>query len=362
MKHLLIILLLLCNIHSKAQDCNKEQLKTLEGKWLPQPGDAVGGNYRRPSTAEIAGAKKTLAKIKQFFQEKYRPVGMDTYHHYHFLAEESTDKNIYGNSSVYTIRNFLFHCVKGKKETSEEGLGSYVHINPVDLLKFSSIPVLNEYGKVNEMPGFHALTSSQCPNGKLPDFSEGYYILETISSYIVFITHKGKQPFRYVSRKEFLEKQIAICEANLKDLNKHYTSKTWKEQLEMFPQFREKMLKDSKEHLAMYERPINAYKEDLKKDAAWLNEMSIVQQVSVKDPKTNQHQYSRFDFTSLKDPYNNFFVPIMPNPDYYNRKLPKWEPQFIVIDIREHNSFISKEVRKVVEKNIDFFRGLVKSE
>ncbi len=259
MKCLIIFLLCLYGNAAFAQDCNSEQLKTLPGKWLPQPKDAVGGNYKNPTAAEIAGAKKILNQIKQLFQEQYKPVGMDTYHHFHFLAEESTDKNIYGNMSTYTIRNFLLHCVKGRKETSAEGVGSFVHINPIGIIsgnEFSEIPVYDEHGKSNDGPGFYSLSPGECPGGKLPDFSKGYHIVESVNSYTVWIGHEGRQPFRYVSRKEFLEKQVAICEAKLKELRQLYSSKSWKDNLEMYPQSRENILNDMKQTLGIYENAI----------------------------------------------------------------------------------------------------------
>ncbi|HRE51222.1 MAG TPA: hypothetical protein PK339_07370 [Flavitalea sp.] len=226
MKKIFIFLLCLYGVTVSAQNqpasesgCDKEQLKTLPGKWLPQPGDAVGGNYKKPATAEIAGAKKTLNQIKQFFQEQYKPVGMDAYHHFHFMADESNNKNIYGNSSTYTIRNFLLVCAKGRKETSAEGVGSFVHINPGGIYDrdFSEIPIYDEYGKINNSPGFYSLTATDCAGGKLPDFSKGYHIVERGNNYTAWISYEGRQPFRYVSRKEFLEKQVAVCEAELKE-------------------------------------------------------------------------------------------------------------------------------------------------
>ena len=111
-----------------------------------------------------------------------------------------------------------------------------------------------------------------------------------------------------------------------------------------------------KQTLAIYEIPLQAYRQDLKKDAAWLNEIAIVNYLSAPDSDT-KNNYMRYSFTTLGDVYMN--VPIMPNPGYYNRSLPKWTPQFIRIDVREANRFISENVRKVVEENIDFFRGLL---
>ena len=355
MKKLFIFLLCLYSTTVSAQDCDREALKTLPGKWLPQPGYSVTGKL---SAAEIAGAKKVLNQIQQMFQEKYKPVGMDAYHHHHYLKDDAADKNNYGNNATYTIRNFLLVCVKGRKETSAEGVGSFVRINPGGMFgeKLSEIPVYDEYGKINSSPGFYSLTPTDCVGGKLPDFSDGYHIVEGVNSYTVWITREGQQPFRYVSRKEFWEKQVAVLEAELKEKNKYYSSKGWKENLEKFPQSRGDMLNSMKQTLAIYEMPLQAYRQDLQKDADWLNEMAIVNYLSTTGPGT-KNNYMRYNFTTLDNIY--MFVPIMPNPGYYNRSLPKWTPQFIRIDVREANQFISKNVRKLVEENIDFFKSLL---
>ena len=190
MKKLFIFLLCLYSTTVSAQDCDREALKTLPGKWLPQPGYSVTGKL---SAAEIAGAKKVLNRIQQMFQEKYKPVGMDAYHHHHYLKDDAADKNNYGNNATYTIRNFLLVCVKGRKETSAEGVGSFVRINPGGMFgeKLSEIPVYDEYGKINSSPGFYGFSASDCPGGKLPDFSDGYHIVERVNSYEVWISREG---------------------------------------------------------------------------------------------------------------------------------------------------------------------------
>lgn len=358
MKHLIFFLLFLGYTQSLAQDCDKNQLKTLPGKWLPQPADSYTGKL---SATDMAGAKKVLDQIQKLFREKYKPVGMDTYDHYHYIKGDDDNKNIYGNPAMYTIRNFQFICSDGKKKTAAEGVGSFVYINSPGLFgdDFNEIPLFDERGKLNENIGFNTLSPINCPEGKLPDFSDGYHIVDGGYYYSVWIAYEGKQPFRYVSRKEFLQKQVAIYEEKLKDLNKHYSSALWKEQLEKNPESRERILDDMKKILAVYELPLQDYRNDLKKDAAWLNEMAIVNFLIPSKPgsKTN---YFRYNFTTLDDPY--MLVPYMPNPDYYNRNLPKWVPQFIRIQVRYYdyyNTFISINVRKVVDENIDFFKSLL---
>jgi len=355
MKKLLIFILCLYGVTSAAQDCDTEALKTQPGKWLPQPGDEVHSGTRSPAAADAAGTKKVFSQIVKLFQEKYKPIGADTYN---YLTHNITPgSSTYGNWYIYTISNFRFLCVNGKKSRNSEGVSSSVHVNPARLsgsIQVLEMPIYKENGEVSSEAtstgGFHSLSSRECPGGKLPDLSNGYHSTEGFNDYYVWITREGKLPYRYVSRKEFLEKQVAICEAQLKELNQHYSSKGWKEQLEMFPQFREKMLADSKKHLSMHEKPLEAYRQDLEKDAAWLNEMAVVKQETISG-------VYRYVFTTVGDGY--MAVPIMPNPDYYDHKLPKWAPQFMVINVGRTDGFIGQNVRKIVDENIDFFKSLL---
>lgn len=354
MKYLLIFMLCLGGLTALAQDCDKEQLKKEPGKWLPQPGDQVLSGTIKPSAADAAGAKTVFNKIGKMFQQEYKPLGVDVNN---YLTHNITQGSPYGNSYIYTLSNFMFTCINGKRSRNSEAVSSSVYINPVQLsnIRLSEISVYNESGEVSSEAensgGFYALSPREFKGGKLPDLSKGYYSFKNGYDYQVWITYDGKMPFRYVSRKEFLEKQVLIGEAKLKELNKHYSSKDFKELLEMLPENKEKMLEAKKNHLATFEKPIEAYRQDLKKDAAWLAEMAVVKRESVSG-------VYKYVFTTLDDPYMSA-VPIMPNPDYYNRKLPKSAAQFIVIDIGRTDGFIGENVQKVVDKNIDFFKSLL---
>lgn len=360
MKYLIISLLCLYGATASAQDCDSEQLKTVPGKWLPQPGDEVHAGTPRPAAADAAGAKSVFNRIGKMFQQEYKPAGVDVYN---YLTHNITPGSAYGNGYIYTLSNFRFLCINGKRTKNSEGVSSSVYINPGWLsgTKLSEMPIYNEYGKVNPETagscGFYSLSPRECKGGKLPDLSNGYHSIEGVNNYYVWITYEGKLPYRYVSRKEFLEKQVAICEANLKELNQFYSSKGWKEQFEAFPEYKEKMLAGRKSNLSMHEDPLEAYRRDLKKDAAWLNEMAVVKPVSLRDPKTNVYLYSRYDFTTVDDP--SMVVPIMPNPGYYNRNLPKSAPQFMVINVGRTDGFIGVNIRKVVDDNIAFFKSLL---
>lgn len=336
----LLFLLVLCGITVSAQDCDKEALKSLPGKWLPQPGDEVHSGTRRPAAADAAGAKKIFSQIGKLFQEKYKPVGVDVYNY--LTHNTSPVSSTYGNWYIYTISNFMFYCSNGKKSRNSEGVSSSVHINPGGALtvNFSEMPVYDENGKLRSEAtntgGFYSLSPRECKGGRLPDISNGYHIVEGFKDYYVWITYEGKQPFRYVSRKEFLEKQVVLLEAQRK----------------------ERKPGDSKEFLSsFFEMPLEAYRQDLKKDSVWLSEIAVVKNEPITDPATKKYLFSRYTFTTLDDP--SMMVPIMPNPGYYNRSLPKWAPQFMVINVGRTDGFIGQNIRKVVDENISFFTSML---
>ncbi len=353
MKNLLFLMLLIVVVNAIAQEpgCDPEALKKIKGVWLtPRP----DGTVNKPVTADIAAAKKILDAIGQRFQEQYTPIGVDARHNY-FFDNDMGYYPRYGNPYSYTMLNFNFFCLHGKKTTSGEGDGTHVYFNNESTV---DIPVYNEYGEVStvfaNVGWFQALSSFHCPDGKLPDVSKGYHVYGDENGYNLWFVHNGKLPFRYVTRKEFLEKQVAIIEAQLKEQEKKLSSPEMKAAMEANPAYKEQMMEGIKTNMAMHRKPLESYQNDLKKDAAWLNEMAIVGLSVVND-------VYRYVFTTLDDPENlQMRIPIMPNPDYYDRKLPKWAPQHITIHL---NGNIKKEYvrnqRKLIDDNIEFFKSIV---
>lgn len=336
--------------NASAQDCSKEALRKIKGVWLPSKQNNVLDN---PAPADIAGAKKILDDVRKLAQEQYIPVGADSRHHYVFEKDLGIYPR-YGNPYHYTLRNYEFYCLNGKKTTSAEGPGTYVYFNNEAT---KEIPIYKDYddfginSDVNSNGGFMSLNSFHCSNGKLPDVTKGYYCFGDENDYNYWFVRDSKLPFRYVSRKEFLQKQVAINEAHIKAFEKKMLSPEMKAIINANPEYKKQMM----DGLSIYEKPLDAYKIDLKKDSAWLNEMAIV------DFRVGAAT-SRYVFTTLDDPENmHLFIPIMPNPGYYNRKLPKWVPQYISINIRGNTGKeYVRNVRKLMEDNVEFFKGLVK--
>lgn len=345
MKYLILLVLCLYTAAIAAQqapsvDCDSEALMKQPGKWLPSAGDEVDTGTLRPTPADAAATRKLFGRISTFFREKYVPIGADVYDYLTHHISSGTISNGY----IYTLSNFRWICVNGKKTKNSEAVSSAIHVNPDGALGvwFREMPIYNERGVVSPEAagslGFYALTPRECPNGKLPDSSKGHFIVQGINESYVWITYPGKLPYRYVTRKEFLEKQIALLEAQRK----------------------ERKPGDPQEFLStFFEKPLEAYRNDLKKDTAWLNAIAIVKPEVIKDFSSTRYLYSRYGFTTLTDPVMS--VPILPNPAYYNRNLPKSSPQLMIIRTGRTDNFIGQNFRKIVEENLGFFKSLLGS-
>lgn len=333
-------------------DCNPEALKKIQGVWLASRPDGI---LNGPAPADVAAAKKILDAIRRRFQEQYKPIGVDA-RHYNNYEKDMGHYPRYGDSYTYTMLNFNFYCLHGKKTTSAEGDGTHVRFNNESTV---DIPIYNEYGEVGtvftNVGWFQALNSFHCPDGKLPDVSKGYHIFGDENNYYVWFTYNGKLPFRYVTRKEFLEKQVAIIEAQIKELEKKMLSPEMKAAMEANPAFKEQMTEGMKTNIAMHRKPLESYQNDLKKDAAWLKEMAIVNFSMFEG-------VSRYVFFTMLDDLQNWqlSIPIMPNPGYYDSKLPKWAPQYISIHLNGNikNEYVRNQ-RKLIDDNITFFKSII---
>jgi hypothetical protein len=192
-------------------------------------------------------------------------------------------------------------------------------------------PKIYEKPDENNLPGegFYSIK-------KMPVEKDGNFFFEedaglglgvTGKSRTWMITRDNKLPFAYVTKKEFLEKQknmlILAMPKAIEGSNQNFKTKT--EQ-------------DFKKALAK----IEAF---LKMPSGELDQPAIVKQ----DP----NDYLSFLFTTNDDPFRK--VLIKPNPGYFNSKLPRSSPQFIVVNvIGNNNEPVAAKVMTDVIKDLDF--------
>ncbi|HUR04211.1 MAG TPA: hypothetical protein VM347_16820 [Nonomuraea sp.] len=144
-----------------------------------------------------------------------------------------------------------------------------------------------------------------------------------------WLTRAGALPFRFVTRREFLTKQIEILRAKSRP---------------------------STGLLAYYQRLLS----DATDDVAFVKEAEV--------PGLTERGYV---FTTLEDRANRIYVTV--NPDYYDRSLPKSAPQHILIRLRHEDMTLLnhlgngprhlesfQKLREIVRANLPEFRSMVK--
>ena len=345
-----------------AQGCDSEKVKTAPGSWTTYDDQNIGGL----TAAELAAERKLIASINQIFQDNYKPVGVTARHSANYDMKPSEidtrHPNRYGHPYYYLLMNFPNYCKDGKVLKHDHSSATMIINvnNGPDIGHFyDDIAITGPDGEVNSDAhiGYRILSKDFFSNGKLPDLSAGWFAYggtnaSYTSDYFWWITRKGKElPFQYVTRKEFLQKQVAVQQAYIAAAKKQRDNKETQNVYKQSGQL-DYFLNAQNSLIAKLEKTLAAYQKDLGKDESWLNEVSVIKE-------SYSGEVTRFDFTTLND--QDYFVPVKPNSDYYNRKLPKSEPQFMTIWIRvsagENPSILG--MKKVVEDNVDKFVSMV---
>lgn len=351
-----------CNIVPAQTGCDAEKIKTAPGTWTTYDDQNTGGL----TAAELAAERKLIASINQIFQDNYKPVGVTARHSANYDMKSSDidtrHPNRYGHPYYYLLMNFPNYCKGGKVEKHDHSNATLlINVNngPGIGHYYDTIAIIGRDGEVNSDAhiGYNTLNRDLIPNGRLPDLSDGWYAYGGpdavyTSDYFWWITRKGSElPFQYVTRKEFLLKQVAIQQAYIAAAKRQRDNKELQNVYKQSGQL-DHFISSHNKNIALLEKTLAAYQNDLAKDQGWLNEWSVVKS-QFKDG------IARFVFTGLND--SEFIVPVKPNPGYYDRKLPKSAPQFITIWLRvsEGENHSIQAMKRVIEDNIDKFVNVV---
>jgi hypothetical protein len=318
MKYVLLLWALYASLNAYSQDCTQASASQKPGIWK----EGMKGSISGIAPADLDRARKVVAEIHLLVKSKYSPTGVEAdFNGSYDRPDTEVPVNIY-DYNIY----FLHYICEGNvlKTDHETSTSLTISVNRFD-------PKIYEKPDENNLPGegFYSIK-------KMPVEKDGIFFFEedaglglgvTGKSRTWLITHDNKLPFAYVTKKEFLEKQknmlILAMPKAIEGSNQNFKTKT--EQ-------------DFKKALAKIEAL-------MKMLSGELDQPAIVKQ----DP----NDYLSFLFATNDDPFSK--VLIKPNPGYFNSKLPRSSPQFIVVNITgDDKEPVAAKVMTDVIKDLDF--------
>lgn len=312
-------------LHAAAQNtyCDSAQFNSLTNIWKPQPDQNTG----QVTAVELAAERKLMGRVLEMFKSAYVPNGAIGYYgaDYQILSQVATNPARYGNPYEFVLSNHKIECRNGKPVAIDVSLGNVnVQVNRSfvgeatigdSAVGFSFLP-RGYYQRKDKT----ALPEANAEGIQEFNFADG--------TTVWWLTRSGVLPFRVITRREFLEKQIEI----------------------------QRSRGASEQRIAYYQ--------GLLSDSP--NEVAIVKDIEV--PSLNGYAYV---FTTLADRASRVYVTL--NPDYYDRRQPKSAPQHILIRLQHGNAALLnstgigarhlesfQKLREIVRANLAELRAMVK--
>jgi len=351
MKQILLFIAILFSSTLFAQDCTEDLIFQKPGFWKD-----VSGSESGIAAADLVREKKVVAAIHTMITSKYSPMSAKL----NFGGAYSRPyPSMPANSYNYHIREFNFYCDGNTMKTEEEVDKTYIiSANGLDAEIYDTAEGDRLLGD-----GFNVIND-------MPIEKDGYWYFKEIDGELNrlawLITYDGKLPYAYVTKKEFLEKRklalsnlMNVSAAGLKDhlksieVEKGFKESEYKNDPEKLKKYMQMDYLPSKER---YEKFLsdneNDYKPAFDKIEAQLqmtpeelNKQAIVK----KDP----NDPLSYLFLDSKDGSGDILI--KPNPDYFNKKLPRSSPQFFWVEVKWNpNDPISIKFKEGIMKAIDF--------
>jgi len=304
--------------------CDASQFDALTNMWKLEPDQ----NPRQIPAGELAAERNVMQRVVDMFKSAFVPTGAAAYYgvNYDILPQAVTNTSRYGNTYIFTLSNHKIECRSGKPVALDVSLGNVsvqVNMHLVGEAESGDSSVGFSY-----LPrGYYQLkdkTALPQPNAEgIQEFNFGD------GTTVWWLTRAGALPFRFVTRREFLNRQIEIVRSRS-------TPSTG------LPAYYQRLLSDATDDVA------------------------FVKQAHV--PGLSESGYV---FTSLDDKANRVYVTV--NPEYYDRSMSKSAPQHMLIRLRRADvAFLNgtgngarhlesiQRLRTIVSANLSEFRSMVK--
>ena len=304
--------------------CDPSQFDGLTNMWKLEPDQNTG----QVPAVELAAERKVMQRVVEMFKSTFVPTGAAGYYgvNYDILPQAVTNKSRYGNTYIFTLSNHKIECRGGKPAALDVSLGN-VSVQ-VNMQFVDEAHVGDSSAGFSHLPrGYYQLKDRiALPQANAEGIQEFNFVDGTT---VWWITRAGALPFRAVTRREFLSRQIEIVRSRSTP---------------------------SAGLLTYYQRLLG----DATDDVAFVKQGQV--------PGLTESGYV---FTTLEDRANRIYVTV--NPDYYDRSLSKAAPQHILIRLRRADvAFLNgtgngarhlesiEKLREIVRANLPEFRSIVK--
>lgn len=302
----------------------------------------------------VAGAAAVLATIKPIFAG-FSPNGFATRTGGTvFTAEDGMPG--YMRPWNFRVVSFPYSCLSNGRfnQDTHYAFSAYISINtglhygayrqPADFNPNS--PNGDGAGEDSRF-GFYTLLDEWLTHG-LPQAKDGYFHIRDDYADTYWFTRRGQLPFTYVSREEFLRKQIAIVQTALAhergEMDRNYAAAGQRLDDATF----------SSMFGALYQKPLARYQQLLQQPPAWLQQQAIVR-------INPEGADSGYEFLDVSQVGPGVQVPIKPDPAYLDASKPAGAPQYLVIRLgNQHKRGEYSQLRELIERNVDTFKSLVK--
>ncbi|HTV02720.1 MAG TPA: hypothetical protein VMF13_19370 [Luteitalea sp.] len=303
--------------------CDASMFNTVTNMWREQPDE----NTSQVPAGDLAAERSIMQRVKQMFQSAFVPTGAAglVSANYNILPHAVTNTSRYGNTYSFTLSHQKIECLNDKPVPLDVSYGNVtVHVNSHligeaeagDAAGFSVLP-----------RGYYQLKDATVlPRANAEGIQEFNFRDGTT---VWWLTKSERLPFRLVTQREFLNKQIEILRAT-----------------------------------SAFDAAVLAHYKRLLSEAT--DDVAYVTQARV--PGLTQAVHA---FTSLQDPSNRIYVTV--NGDYYDRSLPKSTPQHILIRLRHADMALLnrsgngprhlesfQQLREVVRANLPDLRSMVR--
>ena len=302
--------------------CDSSQFDAMTNIWKLEPDQNTG----EVTPGELAAERKIMRRVVDMFKSAFVPTGAIGLYgvNYDILPQAKANAAGYGNTYTFTLSNHKIECHNGKPAALDVSLGNVsVQVN----MQFAG-----EASNGDSTVGF-----SYLPRGyyqrkdktEVPQANdEGIHEFNFSDGTTVWwLTRAGALPFRVVTRREFLQKQLQILQSK--------------------PDTRAN-------RLAYYQRLLSEPSD----------EMAIVKETEVASLNGYAHV-----FTTLADRESRVYVTV--NPEYYDRSQPKSAPQHILIRVKQDVPWLKsmangarhlesmRQLRDIVRANLAELRSMV---